>query len=113
MRLPSLLLEDHPRCHSFSARRLRSPSPAAIITTIVIDLIVYIVTILVFSGLRISKWSRKFIQPRSHDPRNVNKPHELPSTFFGWIMPIINYKEPDVGRGSSPLCGAAPQRPGS
>lgn len=69
---------------------------SAIITTIIIDLVVYFVTILVFSFLRISRWSRKFIQPRSHDPRNVNKPHELPGSFFGWVLPIIMYKEPDI-----------------
>ncbi|GAX72988.1 hypothetical protein CEUSTIGMA_g440.t1 [Chlamydomonas eustigma] len=71
-------------------------SSSGLITGVVINVVTFIIAILIFSSLRIWKFSINYFSPKFKTPGVKVKPEPLPSTFFGWIWPVITYKEPQI-----------------
>ena len=66
------------------------------LTSIIINIVTFIIAFFVFSLLRVAPFFKKFYASRWYNPNNKRKPTSLPSTLYGWLMPIISYKEPSI-----------------
>jgi hypothetical protein len=69
---------------------------AGLLTSIIINIVTFIIAFIVFSVLRVAPFFKKYYSARFYNPENKKKPQELPRNFWGWVWPIIMYKEPKI-----------------
>lgn len=73
-----------------------APTGASVLTGAIINLVVLIVCLVVFSWLRRARNAYKYYDSKRYTPAVAVKPHEAPSTWFGWIPFTLRYPEADI-----------------